>query len=311
MHVSPKERKSMIFEIHNQHKLWRQHHFHSEPPMKIKKRAVQNKTEKIQNKSAWMTASQGGFISLENNISKEPSFSGVSPKGFKKIAQDWHNFTSRLAQPISDAFEKFGQKEKVKKFFNIKPEGKVCKMLEKMGESQAILESLIVFGLSVGLKPILTMSLGNVKEEDKKYSVSKTVIGAIVDIALAMVSTLPLKSALGKLSKKIDLLQGKSALLKDPQQFKMFKKIVEYIPKYGLIPLRAFLTILFLDPTLKILFPDHPKTKAKEAKSQEQIKNENANVLNVPDYILQNEAQILTFSKASFAKRNYKEEYVK
>ena len=107
----------------------------------------------------------------------------------------------------------------------------------------------------------------------KEYSATKAALAGVVDFAIASVIIKPVSKQLDKFKKFVnknpELIKDKIDYLKDKKKFASFQKVVGYIPKYLTIPIKAAVTILLIPPTLKILFPNHSKSKVAEKKTND------------------------------------------
>jgi len=201
----------------------------------------------IKNQSANVTFT-GGFFSPKKQDSV--SFSGA-PKAPKK--------------PGNGFWSKVGENETVKKFIKSKAFDKLL----KAGNDLAKIESIFMFAIAVTIKPVTIMALPGAKEEDKKYAATKAFLGGAVDFGIATAAIVPITNVINKFNEKIakdpSILTEKIAYLRDKQKFNSFKNVVEYAPKFLLVPVRSAITIALIPPTLKYLFPEEAK-KLKEKK---------------------------------------------
>ena len=195
------------------------------------------------NKSANVTFT-GGFFSPKKQDSV--SFSGA-PQSTKK-----------------GFWNKIGESPRIQNFIK----GKTFDKILKAGNDLAKIESKFMFAIAVTIKPITIMALPGAKEEDKKYAATKAFLGGAVDFAIATAAITPITGVINKFNEQLEKnpkIIEKVSYLKDKQKFDSFKKIVEYAPKFLLVPVRSALTIALIPPTLKYLFPEEAK-KLKEKK---------------------------------------------
>lgn len=199
---------------------------------------------------------------LNKNKSANVTFTGgfFSPK-----KQDSVNFSGAPTPPKKGFWNWIGDNPKVKKFIR----GEKFDNLLKKADSLAWMESILMFAIAVTIKPVTIMALPGAKEEDKKYAATKAFLGGAVDFAISSAFILPLtkiiKSFGDKIEKDPKILTEKSEYLKKAHNFKNFKKVIEYAPKFLLVPVRSGLTIALIPPTLKYMFPEEAK-KLKEKK---------------------------------------------
>jgi len=136
----------------------------------------------------------------------------------------------------------------------------------KKTDSLAWTESVFFFAVATSIKPATIMALPGAKEEDKKYAATKAFLGGAVDFAISSAIVLPIVKIIENI--KPEKIAEKVDYLKDAKKFKAFKKIIEYLPKFMLIPVRSALTIALIPPTLKYFFPEEAK-RAKAKKEAE------------------------------------------
>lgn len=194
-------------------------------------------------KSAWDAKSQGGFFNAKN---QNVSFGG----------KKWDRF--------------------------LKSE-KLANFLKGMNDVSWT-ESIFVCLLSLTIKPLAVMATPGAKKEDKQYSAAKSFVSGFVDFGLSTVTILPITYAVKQFGEKINdpsyvkKLTSNVQYLKDKNKFDAFKKTVDYIPKFLMIPVRSALTIALITPTMRYLFPDHKKNN--KDKNKNLIKNVNNNNIN-------------------------------
>ncbi len=147
-------------------------------------------------------------------------------------------------------------------------------------------ESIFVCLLSLTIKPLAVMATPGAKKEDKQYSATKSFVSGFVDFGLSTATVLPITYAVKKFGKKLNdpkfakNITQKVGYLKDEKKFDAFKKIVGYMPKFLMIPVRSALTIALIAPTMKYLFPNHKKSNKN--------KNVNDNEVNIKKALNEN-----------------------
>lgn len=204
--------------------------------------------------------------SVTKNQSASVNFTGgfFSPK-----KQDSVSFSGSSA-PKKGFWGKFGDNPKVQKFFKSKG---FLNFLDK-SNNIAWMESLFVLGISTTIKPISLLAVPGAKEEDKKYAATKAFLGGLVDFAIATAFIKPITNKLydfgEKVKKNPKIITDKVTYLKNEDKMKNFRKILEYAPKFMLVPVRSALTIALIPPTLKYLFPEEAK-KLHDKKQRENM----------------------------------------
>lgn len=142
------------------------------------------------------------------------------------------------------------------------------------------MESIFVFLLAVTIKPLAVMATPGAKKQDKEYSATKSFVAGFVDFSLSTLTILPITYAVKKFGEKLNnpkyakQVTDKVKYLQNKDNFDAFKKVVGYIPKFLMIPVRSALTIALIAPTMKYLFPNHKKTK----KNTDMLQNNNIDV---------------------------------
>ncbi len=198
-------------------------------------------------------------------VQKQSGF--FNPKNLKKSNIAFNGSNNNL--PKEDLFSKLGKNPKVKKFFQSEKFKHILENMNKIG----LYENYIVATIAVTIKPIALLAVPGAKQEDKEYSATKAALAGVVDFAIASVIIKPVSKQLDKFKKFVnknpELIKDKIDYLKDKKKFASFQKVVGYIPKYLTIPIKAAVTILLIPPTLKILFPNHSKSKVAEKKTND------------------------------------------
>ena len=153
-----------------------------------------------------------------------------------------------------------------KKWDNFLKSKKLADFLKGMNDV-SWMESIFVFLLAVTIKPLAVMATPGAKKEDKEYSATKSFVSGFVDFGLSTLTILPITYAVKKFGDKLNNPQyakqvtDKVKYLQNSDNFDAFKKVVSYIPKFLMVPVRSALTIALIAPTMKYLFPNHKKTK--------------------------------------------------
>ena len=208
-----------------------------------------------------------------------------------------------------------------KRWDNFLKSEKLANFLKGMNDV-SWMESIFVFLLAVTIKPLAVMATPGAKKEDKEYSATKSFVSGFVDFGLSTLTILPITYAVKKFGDKLNNPQyakqvtDKVKYLQNSDNFDAFKKVVSYIPKFLMIPVRSALTIALIAPTMKYLFPNHKKTKKntdipqnnnidvqKNVKSlQKNIKNINNAYLEntTKNFICENSISDLKHKKVSF-----------
>lgn len=170
-------------------------------------------------------------------------------------------------------WSRIGKKDGVKKFFQSQ---KFLNFLEKCDSNFPMMEVVVGFCFASLLRPFAILAVPGAKKEDKRYTATKAFLSGCVDLAFAYATVTPVKKKMEAFAEKlkdpkvVEQLGNKVEMLKNKGNFKTFKKVVEYIPKYIMLPARAALTVALVPPTLKILFPEEAKKLNQKKAPQKQ-----------------------------------------
>lgn len=168
-------------------------------------------------------------------------------------------------------------------FFNAKLGEKISqnklwhKILKAPGKNSGVFESSFALLITCLLRPAAIMATPGSKKEDKQAASVQSILSGVVDFTMTGIILKPVDKAISKVHKE---LEKDASKLKYVDKEHMSKALgnMDFIFNYGtkssLIPLRSFLTIALIPPTVKLLFPNYKTKKEKEQEKLAKLQNQ-------------------------------------